>query len=463
MATITKRNNTYLFRVSVGIDGNGTRMRKCTTWTPPSGMTPKQADKEAKHQAALFEEKCLTGQVLDGGMRLNDFIDIWLASYAEPQLRPKTIDRYKQLLPRIQQALGNMKLDKIQPHHLNMFYKNLAEGGIREDTKYHAVIDLRSIMKEKRINHVVLAELCGICVNTTRTATQGKNIRREKAKKICDVLKIDFKTAFAPCETKPLSAQTRKHHHRLLSVIFNTAVMWGALFANPCARVKPPRVEPKEPKYLDEEQAAALIQASEAQDNFQYQVMIKLLLYTGMRRGECCGLLWSDINFTKSLLSVNKSLLYTTSKGVYFDSTKNFTSYRDIKLPIIAVHLIRDYQKWQENYKYELGSKWIENNCIFPARNGSLINPNSFSQWFGRFVKKYDLPDISPHSLRHTNASLQIAGGVSLPAVAKRLGHSNPTTTSKIYSHAIRSADEAAAEVLQDILAPMSNRKIKRA
>lgn len=56
--------------------------------------------------------------------------------------------------------------------------------------------------------------------------------------------------------------------------------------------------------------------------------------------------------------------------------------------------------------------------------------------------------------MRHTNATLLIAAGTNLQTVAKRLGHADVTTTGKIYSHAIKSADEAAAETLEDILHP---------
>jgi integrase len=156
-------------------------------------------------------------------------------------------------------------------------------------------------------------------------------------------LKLDFDTAFTPCEQKPLASQTRRHYHRLLSAMFNLAVLWGALLNNPCERVKAPKVEQSKPRYLDEEQAATLIEAVENQGNYQYEVMVKLLLYTGMRRGELCGLMWCDVNYSKSILSVNRALSYTPSLGVYIDKTKNFTSTRTIKLPIVAVHLLRDY------------------------------------------------------------------------------------------------------------------------
>jgi integrase len=463
MATVVKRGNTFTLRASCGLDGEGKRIRKNMTWTPEPGMTAAQALKEAKHQAVLFEERCRKGQILDSNMKFNEFVEIWLSSYAESELSPKTLDRYKSLLVRIQKDFGNKKLDEIQPHHLNIFYQKLARDDIRGDVKYHAIEDLRLLLRERRITQTELAKRTNIAVNTIASAVSAKNVRQETAIQLCKALKLDFNTTFSPAEQKPLASQTRRHYHRLLSAMFNLTVLWGALFNNPCERVKAPKVEPTKPRYLDEEQAAILIEAVESQDSYQYEVMVKLLLYTGMRRGELCGLMWRDVNYAKSVLSINRALLYTPSLGVYIDKTKNFTSTRTIKLPLVAIHILKDYQKWQSEYKRELGSAWVENGFLFTAQDGKYINPNSFTKWFVDFVKTQNLPRISPHSIRHTNASLQIAGGVSITALANRLGHGNPTTTSKIYSHAIRSADEAAAEVLQDILAPMSNRKKKRA
>ncbi len=62
------------------------------------------------------------------------------------------------------------------------------------------------------------------------------------------------------------------------------------------------------------------------------------------------------------------------------------------------------------------------------------------------------MPPITIHSLRHTNASLLIANGVNITTVSKRLGHSNISTTTDIYSHAIKSADEAASNTLQNLI-----------
>lgn len=97
-------------------------------------------------------------------------------------------------------------------------------------------------------------------------------------------------------------------------------------------------------------------------------------------------------------------------------------------------------------------------NRLFTKWNGLPLHPDVVSSDFKRFLERHNLPDIPLHGLRHTNATLQIAGGVPLTTVAKRLGHADTVTTSKIYAHAIKSADEAAAETLENLLTPSKNR-----
>ncbi len=104
------------------------------TWTPPKGMTPKKAEKKAQRQAVLFEEKCRSGQVLDGSIRFADFAERWFTDYAERQLKPKTLATYKALIVQVNKALGHIRLDKLRPNHLTAFYANLTKKGVKLDT-----------------------------------------------------------------------------------------------------------------------------------------------------------------------------------------------------------------------------------------------------------------------------------------------------------------------------------------
>lgn len=137
MATISRRGASYLIRVSCGYDMTGKQIVKSMTWKPPADLTEVQTEKEAHRQAVLFEEKCRTGQVLEVTVRFADFAALWLTDYAEKQLRPTTYARYKAMLPRINAAIGHIRLDRLQPHHLMQFYANLEEAGMRVDSKQH--------------------------------------------------------------------------------------------------------------------------------------------------------------------------------------------------------------------------------------------------------------------------------------------------------------------------------------
>lgn len=244
------------------------------------------------------------------------------------------------------------------------------------------------------------------------------------------------------------------HYHKLLSTILTTAVRWQVITSNPCERVAPPKSDRKEAVYLDEEQAADLLAALD-KESMQHQVIVKLLLFTGMRRGELCGLEWKDVDFERAVIFVRRSSLYMAEKGVFTDDTKNTSSERCMKVSADVVTMLKTWRAEQSKARLRMGDQWQDSDRLFTTWNGAPIRPDGITTWFHRFVTKNGLPPIQIHSLRHTNATLLIAAGTSLTTVAARLGHANSTTTSKIYAHAIKSADQAAAEVLQDILHPV--------
>jgi len=454
MATIQKRGKSYKITVSCGYDLSGKQIRKHMTWKPEPGMTAKQIEKELERQKILFEERCRTGQVLDGSIRFADFADKWFEDYANKQLRPKTLARYKSMMPRINAAIGHIHLDKLQPHHLLAFYDNLAEPGIRSDTKYRCTVDFKSLLRERKLTKASFAPIANVSMAVLNSITQGRNIARESAEKISKALDLKLDEIFSPVdEDSTLSAKTILHHHRLISSILSTAVQWQAIFSNPCERVKPPKVEKNEPRYLDETEASRLLELLENED-IQFRTAIQLLLYTGFRRGELLGLEWSDIDFKNQIIHVRRSSLYLPDKGVFTDETKNYTSERAIKVSSIVFQALKEYKTWQTEQRIKLGDQWHQTDRLFTAWNGKPMHPDTLTGWFHDFVARNNLPQVSIHSLRHTNATLLIAQHMPITTVAKRLGHANAATTTKIYAHAIRSADAAAAETLENILAP---------
>lgn len=458
MSTIAKRGNTYRITVSCGYDMNNKQIRKSMTWTPLPGMTPKQIEKELQKQAVLFEEKCASGQYMDGNIKFADFAERWFKDYAEKQLKVRTIARYREFMQRINPAIGHIRLDRLQPVHLIQFYDNLAEKGIRNDIKYKPVADIGQMLKDMNIKKVDFKKMAEISDSTLLAVCKGSNVKEKSAYNIAKALGVSVEQIFKADEKsqKGLSDITILHYHRLISSILTCAVQWQVIIANPCNRVKPPKVERRTARYLDDIQTAEMFKYLQ-NEPYQYKTMITVLVYTGMRRGELFGLKWSDIDFKNKLISINRSRLYLPKVGTFEDSTKTYSSQRVMKVSDIVLQSLKLYKAQQDIEKNKVGDKWQGTEYVFTSWDGKPFHPDSLTGWFGNFIKRYNLPDVCIHSLRHTNATLLIANGVNLTTVASRLGHSNTSTTANIYAHAIKTADEMAADTLQDILSKASN------
>ena len=98
MPTIKKRGHSYLFRCYDGYDAHGKQVEHTMTWHPPEGMSEKRADKEAQHQAALFEEQVRHGLVPERRVKFSVYAQRWFSDYAAVQLRPRTVNRYHDLM-----------------------------------------------------------------------------------------------------------------------------------------------------------------------------------------------------------------------------------------------------------------------------------------------------------------------------------------------------------------------------
>lgn len=121
-----------------------------------------------------------------------------------------------------------------------------------------------------------------------------------------------------------------------------------------------------------------------------------------------------------------------------------------------------EFKVKKSEQRIKLGDQWQETDRLFTMWNGTPIHPDTLTSWFEDFIKHNPaLPNVHVHSLRHSNATPMIAGGTNVRTVSRRLGHSQTSTTMNIYSHAIQSADEAAADTLGDILKPTKEKQSK--
>lgn len=135
MATIQKRGKSYRITVSCGYDLEGKQIRASTTWTPESGMTARQIEKEVNRQAVLFEEQVKAGAVsVNGNIRLKSFTEKFLEDYARPYLKATTVRNYERDIERINASLGHIRLGDLKAAQITRFYASLMQEGSNQQT-----------------------------------------------------------------------------------------------------------------------------------------------------------------------------------------------------------------------------------------------------------------------------------------------------------------------------------------
>ncbi len=393
----------YRIKIYKGRDSNGKRLKPYTkTWKVPENWSDNKIQKELNRIATLYEEECKSGLVVDNRQTFSQYAEYVINLKEKNGIKHQTITLYKKLLERINIAIGHIKLTDIRPQHLNNFYEQL-----RND------------------------------INLT---TGGK-----------------------------LSAKTIREYHALIGTILKQAEKEMLVTYNAASKASPPKNKRKPAQYLEIDEIKTIFNILE-KEPLKWKVLIKLLAVTGARRGEILGLKWNKINFKENTIYIDNNLLYTQERGIYEESPKTESSIRYVTLPKETILLLKQYKKIYMEQKLSIGNKWIgKDNFIFTQENGLPMHPDSVTNYCRKLQNKYnikikeenkELPEtkqkreikLSPHIFRHSQASILIFMKVDPVTVSKRLGHSQVSTTSDIYSHIMKKADEGAAETLSQVL-----------
>ena len=447
-----KTGTAYKITVTTGRDSHGKQVRHYRTWTPAPGMTPKQIEKAVQKAAFEFEQQIEQGYIADDRQSFAKYANYVIDLKARTGAKRRTIERYRSLMERIDPALGHLKLGDIRPQHLNAFYANLSEEGIRQaQVKATPKKDVGKLLKDKKISLAQLSRLSGMAASTLAPAAHGRTVSLRTAQAIAVALGYKVESLFKLSQdTSPLSSKTITEYHRLISTIFTQAEKELLVPYNPAHRATPPKLERKEVESFQPEEVQRICDCLE-QEPIKWRTITHLLMITGCRRGEIAGLRWEAIDWDNNQLRIDRALLYSPENGIYEDTTKT-SETRFIRVPEETVQLLKQYRAWFYEQRFKNGDQWHDTGYVFTRDNGDLMNPDSITQWLGKFSRRHGLPNIHPHKFRHTMASLLIYNGTDALTVSKRLGHAKVSTTTDIYAHAIKQADERAAESIADIL-----------
>ena len=456
MATIEKltgkTGTTYRITVYSGFDTQGKRIRHRQTYKPDPGMTPRQIEKAIQRAATDFERSIEQGFVLDNRQTFAEYAAYVLDLKERSGTKPKTLDRYRELMGRINQAIGHMKLADIRPQHLNSFYKNLSEPGIRETGGIAtAKIDLATWLKANKKSRAGIARAAGVAASTVSAAAQGQPIQEVKAeaiaqamgKRLGDVFTVEY-------DMEPLSDKTVLACHRLISIILAQAEKEMLVPYNAAAKATPPKAVKKAPNYFQPETISEILKALE-DEPLKWQLITHMLLVTGCHRGEIMGLKWDKVDFKTNRVKIDRELIISKSKGVH-ESTTKANDIRYLTLPTETMVLLRKHKREQLRLQLANGDRWIDSGYVFTQDKGDHMNPDSVTGWLYGFSRRHGLPHINPHAFRHTVASVLLANGTDIVTVAAQLGHASASTTENFYAHIIEENKAKASECIADVL-----------
>ena len=405
MAYIDPRTNkkgeiiSYRIRVSRGYDEKGNRLKPYVmTWVPDKGMSKKQIEKELQRQALLFEQRCNSGeQTVNNTIRLRDFIPQYLET-VEVRASPTTLHFYKWVIDtHIIPFLGNKKMQDIKPQHIQNFIKYLTE------------------LKPEH----------GSPTNDT-----GK-----------------------------LSPSTVRRYLTVLQSIFKTAHKLEIISTNPtkAEKLTIPRVVNPRIEIFTKAEAAEMLNCLTSED-LQFQTYVQLAIITGARRGEMAALKFSDFDYAGCRLTISRAAIKVSGQPIQIKPPKDY-EVRTVTVNEHCIELVKMLQAEHEQERQRLGSKWAGDEWLFTQWNGEIMNPQTPTKQFDKFLKKHGLKHRKLHSLRHTSATLLLYGGINIRQVQQRLGHSELETTQK-YLHYLSEADVEAVNVLTNMLEPKKNKVI---
>ena len=197
------------------------------------------------------------------------------------------------------------------------------------------------------------------------------------------------------------------------------------------------------------EESKAILAATKTEPT-NIRLLIELALFTGMRRSEIVGLKWSDINFDKQSLSVRRSIYNPKGEKSIEKEPKSHSSFRTIAIPNCLCETLEEYKKSQEQYSLSL-STWQNLEYVFTAKNGNVMNPQTPTKQFSKFLDRHNIRHLKFHCLRHTSATILLANGCDIKTISARLGHSSIETTN-IYVHMLESVDKQAAITFENLI-----------
>ena len=381
MATIIKNLKdgkvvSYKFRAYLGRTENGTQIARYTTWSIPENLTPSKAERLAQKAAAAWEKEVKDEYTKD----IND----------PTRIKAREINK--------------QHTDFSDFIHHTWFSLCIRDGNHKPTT----------------------VEFYRHITNKIAEYFKGSILQKITSLQIQEYI-IFLRTQYRTRQGNPISDKTIRHHYCVLTLIFDFAIEQELINKNPMEKVECPKLAKKKVDAFTQEEAQTFFSLL-PNCTLDFQCMLYLLITTGIRRGELMGLQWQDIDIDNMTVEIMRNITYTPKGGVVANTPKTENSIRIIPLIPVVTDMLRKYQA-------EINPEGTKDSFLFPSVQGKGIprDPNAITRRVKRFMHTNGLPDLSPHDLRHSCATLLLSNGADIKSVQEILGHADASTTLNFY------------------------------
>ncbi|HEY3259857.1 MAG TPA: site-specific integrase [Pseudonocardiaceae bacterium] len=363
--------------------------------------TDKVARKRAEDKLSEFRTQVRKQRHTPTSVTTSYALDEWLrTSEVEDSTRigyVNYVERY------IRPTLGPIPVRKLDTHALESFYTELRRCRLRCDRK--PFIERHTTNEE----HDCVAASC------------------------------------TPHTCRPLAASTVRQIHSVISGTLSAAERWGWIDTSPARVAHRPRPKPPEPDPPTPAEAARLAEEAFRMDD-DWGTLVWLVMTTGMRRGELCGLRFSRVDLDSETIGVRRNWVNGKEKD-----TKTHQSRR-IALDSETVAVLREHRRRVQARVESLGTNFSDDLFVFSSTkapdHSRPYPPNAVTQRYKDMAARLGI-NTHFHALRHYSATELLTAGIDLRTVAGRLGHGGGgATTLRVYAAWVAASDRKAAEIL---------------
>jgi integrase len=318
---------------------------------------------------------------------LATYLSYWLNEVVQPNLAPKTSEKYK-LLTRLYlvPGLGHKRLDQLQVRDVRTWLNNLRTA-------------------------------CQCCA-------QLKDARRPPDRQRC--------CALGKCCHQVLGGRTIKDVRDTLRAALSNAVAEELISRNIAAVVRLPVPRKPQRQSWSADEARRFLESARADSDALYAAYV-LILVLGLRRGEVLGLTWSDANFEVREVHIRWQL-QRADQELRHRETKTASSTAVLPLPDICIAALTLRRGRQEADREQAGDAWQETDLVFTSGYGTAYEPRNFNRQFAARCRKAGIRYIRVHDTRRTCATLLVALDVHPRVAMQILRHSQIAMTMEVYS-----------------------------